>query len=109
MKATTLLKNDHAAVKKLFEDFRRTTARAPRRRQELIDKIAQELEPSGGWAQDERDDNGERNRHEDGCGHAERCDNAEKGQNAGRGPAPTTLVRPTGAHVFSLPERSRSA
>ena len=60
MKATTLLKNDHAAVKKLFADFRRTTARAPRRRQELIDKIAQELEPSGGWAQDERDDNGER-------------------------------------------------
>lgn len=44
MKATTLLKNDHAAVKKLFADFSRTTARAPRRRQELIDKIAQELE-----------------------------------------------------------------
>jgi hemerythrin superfamily protein len=39
-----LLKNDHAAVKKLFADFSRTTARAPRRRQELIDKIAQELE-----------------------------------------------------------------
>jgi len=44
MKATTLLKTDHAAVKKLFADFSRTTARAPGRRQELIDKIAQELE-----------------------------------------------------------------
>jgi hemerythrin superfamily protein len=44
MKATTLLKNDHAAVKKLLADFSRTTARGPRRRQELVDKIAQELE-----------------------------------------------------------------
>ena len=32
MKATTLLKNDHAAVKKLLADFSRTTARGPRRR-----------------------------------------------------------------------------
>jgi iron-sulfur cluster repair protein YtfE (RIC family) len=44
MKATALLKKDHAAVKKLLADFSRTTARAPRRRQKLIDKIAQELE-----------------------------------------------------------------
>ena len=44
MKATALLKKDHAAVKKLLSDFSRTTARAPRRRQALIDKIAQELE-----------------------------------------------------------------
>ena len=44
MKATTLLKNDHAAVKKLFAEFGRTTARATQRRQALIDKIAQELE-----------------------------------------------------------------
>jgi hypothetical protein len=35
MKATTLLKNDHAAVKKLFADFGRTTARAGNRRQVL--------------------------------------------------------------------------
>jgi iron-sulfur cluster repair protein YtfE (RIC family) len=44
MKATTLLKNDHAAVKRLIADFGRTTARASRTRQALIDKIAQELE-----------------------------------------------------------------
>ena len=44
MKATTLLKNDHTAVKKLFADFGRTTARAAKRRQALIDQIAQELE-----------------------------------------------------------------
>jgi hemerythrin superfamily protein len=44
MKATTLLKNDHAAVKKLFADFGRTTARAAKRRQALLDDIAQELE-----------------------------------------------------------------
>ena len=44
MKATTLLKNDHATVKKLFADFGRTTARATKRRQALIDQIAQELE-----------------------------------------------------------------
>ena len=44
MKATALLKKDHAVVKKLLADFSRTTARAPRRRQALIDKIAQELE-----------------------------------------------------------------
>src|SRR6185436_16528219 len=44
MKATALLKKDHAAVKKLLAEFSRTTARAPRRRQARIDKIAQELE-----------------------------------------------------------------
>jgi hemerythrin superfamily protein len=44
MKATSLLKNDHAAVKKLFAEFGRTTARAAKRRQALIDEIAQELD-----------------------------------------------------------------
>jgi len=44
MKATTLLKNDHATVKRLFADFGRTTARAAKRRQALIDDIAKELE-----------------------------------------------------------------
>ena len=44
MKATTLLKRDHAAVKKLLADFGRTTARAAKRRQALIDEIAQELD-----------------------------------------------------------------
>ncbi len=44
MKATQLLKKDHAAVKKLFAEFGRTTSRAPRRRQELMDQIAKELE-----------------------------------------------------------------
>jgi hemerythrin superfamily protein len=44
MKATQLLKKDHAAVKKLFAEFGRTTPRAPRRRQELMDRIAKELE-----------------------------------------------------------------
>jgi hypothetical protein len=39
MKATTLLKDDHAAVKKIVADFRRTTARTPRLRQALMDKI----------------------------------------------------------------------
>jgi hemerythrin superfamily protein len=44
MTATTLLKNDHTAVKKLFADFGRTTACAAKRRQALIDQIAHELE-----------------------------------------------------------------
>jgi hemerythrin superfamily protein len=44
MKATTLLKNDHAAVKKLFAEFSRTTARAAKRRHALLDQIARELE-----------------------------------------------------------------
>jgi hemerythrin superfamily protein len=44
MKATQLLKKDHAAVKKLMTAFGRTAATAPRRRQQLIDKIATELE-----------------------------------------------------------------
>jgi len=44
MKATTLLKNDHTAVKKLLADFGRTTARAAKTRQALMDRIAQELE-----------------------------------------------------------------
>jgi hemerythrin superfamily protein len=44
MKATQLLKKDHGAVKKLFAEFARTTSRAPRRRQQLVDKIAEELE-----------------------------------------------------------------
>jgi hemerythrin superfamily protein len=44
MKATTLLKQDHAAVKKLLAEFGRTTARAAKRRQALIDEIAQELD-----------------------------------------------------------------
>ena len=44
MKATQLLKTDHAAVKRLFAEFRRTTSRGPRRREQILDKIAQELE-----------------------------------------------------------------
>ena len=44
MKATTLLKNDHSAVKKLLAAFGRTTARAAQKRQELMDQIAKELE-----------------------------------------------------------------
>ena len=53
------------------------------------------LEPSSRGTQDERDDNGERDRHEDWRGLVKRRDDAEKGQNAGRGPAPATLVRPS--------------
>ena len=44
MKATRLLKDDHGAVKKLFAEFGRTTARAPKRRQQLVDEIAKKLE-----------------------------------------------------------------
>jgi iron-sulfur cluster repair protein YtfE (RIC family) len=44
MKATQLLKKGHGAIKKLFAEFARTTSRAPRRRQQLMDKIAEKLE-----------------------------------------------------------------
>lgn len=44
MKATALLKQDHAAVKRLFTEFARTTARAQKTRQRLIDTIATELD-----------------------------------------------------------------
>jgi hemerythrin superfamily protein len=44
MKATDLLKKDHAAVKRLFTQFGKTTARARKTRAQLIDKIATELE-----------------------------------------------------------------
>lgn len=44
MDATELLKKDHAAVKKLFTAFGRTTARAVKKRQELIDRLAGEIE-----------------------------------------------------------------
>ena len=44
MNATTLLKNDHSAVKKLLTAFGHTTARAAQQRQQLMDQIAQELE-----------------------------------------------------------------
>jgi hemerythrin superfamily protein len=44
MKATELLKKDHTAVKKLFAEFAKTTTRAQKKRQELIDKIATELD-----------------------------------------------------------------
>jgi iron-sulfur cluster repair protein YtfE (RIC family) len=44
MNATQLLKKDHATVKKLFAEFARTTTRAPRRREKLLDQIAGELE-----------------------------------------------------------------
>ena len=41
---TALLKQDHATVKKLLASFAGTTARATKRRQALIDTIAEELE-----------------------------------------------------------------
>jgi hemerythrin superfamily protein len=44
MKATRLLKQDHATVKKLFTEFRRTTDRARKTREQLVDRIATELE-----------------------------------------------------------------
>ncbi|HEV8308700.1 MAG TPA: hemerythrin domain-containing protein [Methylomirabilota bacterium] len=44
MKATALLKQDHAAVKKLLTQFGRTTARAVKTRERLAEKIATELE-----------------------------------------------------------------
>jgi iron-sulfur cluster repair protein YtfE (RIC family) len=44
MNATTLLKKDHAAVKKLFRRFSDTTPRAAKTRERLVERIAQELE-----------------------------------------------------------------
>ncbi|HXG04007.1 MAG TPA: hemerythrin domain-containing protein [Candidatus Binatia bacterium] len=44
MKATDLLKKDHAAVKKLFADFDKTGQRAVKKRRQLADKITTELE-----------------------------------------------------------------
>lgn len=44
MLATTLLKKDHSEVKKLFQQFGRTTARARKTRQRLIDALATELD-----------------------------------------------------------------
>jgi hemerythrin superfamily protein len=42
--ATQLLKTDHAKVKKLFRDFARTTPRAVKTRQRLVDQVATELD-----------------------------------------------------------------
>jgi hypothetical protein len=44
MKATRLLKDDHARVKKLFAQLGRTTARAAKRRARLVERIACELQ-----------------------------------------------------------------
>jgi hemerythrin superfamily protein len=44
MKATQLLKKDHATVKGLFARFRQTSGRAQKARQGLVDRIATELE-----------------------------------------------------------------
>jgi hemerythrin superfamily protein len=44
MKATELLKKDHAAVKKLFAEIGRTSARATKSRQQLVERLVQELE-----------------------------------------------------------------
>jgi hemerythrin-like domain-containing protein len=44
MTATGLLKRDHAAVKRLLGQLARTTARAKKTRQILIEKLAEELE-----------------------------------------------------------------
>ena len=44
MQATQLLKKDHALLKRLFAEFRRTPARAHRKRRELADRISGELE-----------------------------------------------------------------
>jgi hemerythrin superfamily protein len=44
MNATRLLKKDHNAVKRLFAEFRRLPARAHRKRQELVERIAGEIE-----------------------------------------------------------------
>jgi hemerythrin superfamily protein len=43
MKATTLLREDHARVKKLFTQFGRTTERAVKTRARLVARIAMEL------------------------------------------------------------------
>lgn len=44
MDAIALLKKDHGAVKRLFNEFGRSTARAQRKRQQLRDRIVAELE-----------------------------------------------------------------
>lgn len=44
MTAIDLLKKDHGEVKKLFTQLGRTTTRAVKRRQQLIEKLAEELE-----------------------------------------------------------------
>jgi hemerythrin superfamily protein len=44
MRATDLLKHDHAEVKALFHNFEQTPATNGNRRQELMDTIAEELE-----------------------------------------------------------------
>jgi iron-sulfur cluster repair protein YtfE (RIC family) len=44
MKATQLLKKDHATVKRLVARFRQTSVRAQKARQRLVDRIATELE-----------------------------------------------------------------
>jgi hemerythrin superfamily protein len=44
MKVTVVLKNDHAAVKRLFARFRQTTDRAGKTRQDLVTRLATELE-----------------------------------------------------------------
>lgn len=44
MKATDLLKKDHNAIKRLFTEFGKTTARATRKRRELVGRIVQALE-----------------------------------------------------------------
>jgi hemerythrin superfamily protein len=44
MKATQLLKKDHATVKQLFKEFKGTTDRARKTRQQLTDRIATALD-----------------------------------------------------------------
>lgn len=44
MKATDLLKKDHAEVKKLFAEFDKTGERALKKRRQLAEKIAAELD-----------------------------------------------------------------
>jgi hemerythrin superfamily protein len=44
MKATELLKKDHGALKRLFTQFGKTSARAKKTRADLIDEIATELD-----------------------------------------------------------------
>ncbi len=41
--AITLLKNDHKTVEKLFKEFEKTKASAPKTRRRLVDKMIQEL------------------------------------------------------------------
>ncbi|MDQ3304722.1 MAG: hemerythrin domain-containing protein [Actinomycetota bacterium] len=43
MDAITLLKNDHKTVEKLFKEFEKTKASAPKTRRRLVDKMIQEL------------------------------------------------------------------